>query len=91
MDTVLITLAIMGFASVVLAIYILSIATFMQAKGAQQLRHDGGSATSGYRVRSTGDRRQNTPVRFPIIINGVLIREDRRKIPDRRQAVASLF
>lgn len=88
MNVVLITLAVLGFASVLLALYVFAMATFFASKeGGQQLTTGKVSTSSGrYQVRSSQDRRQDREVIFPLLLDGVIIEKDRRRIPERRQA-----
>ncbi len=92
MDSVLIILAVMGFASVALAFYILADAkrTYVgdEEKPNWGVGLDGASAHR-YRERSTRDRRSGKTVSFPLVLDGVIVAEDRRRLPDRRrQALA---
>ncbi len=42
----------------------------------------------GFHERSTSDRRSGRAVAFPLRVNGEIILEDRRKLPDRRRQAA---
>lgn len=88
MDMVLITLAILGLATILLACYIISLATNAHLLVEHPRDKSTGFPAPLYRERSQTDRRQGRQVRFPLIINGVIIEQDRRKIPDRRQNAA---
>jgi len=87
MESVLIILAVMGFASVALALYILADANRTYI-GDDETKGKGsgvnGASAHRYRERSPKDRRSGRSVSFPLMIDGVLIMEDRRKLPDRR-------
>ncbi|TGD71864.1 hypothetical protein E4634_17280 [Mangrovimicrobium sediminis] len=89
----LIILAVMGFASVVLALYILADAnrTYIGDgdKGDRASLGLNGGAGHRYRERSSRDRRSGRPVSFPLSLDGMLIPEDRRKLPDRRKREAA--
>lgn len=77
MDSVLITLAVLGFAAVVLSIYVLSVASSKYMEDDRRLAHPG-DAVAGYRARARQDRRRGDAVTFPLMINGELILADRR-------------
>ncbi len=87
MDAVLIILLLMGICSITLALYILADAKRGYGKDGRDLHGMLGAAGPRYRERSKRDRRSGQAVNFPLLVDGVLIREDRRKLPDRRQPV----
>lgn len=80
------TLASLGFGIVALAIYVLALLTSSSDSAFAQKGPMPKSALDklAWRERSPIDRRQHTPVGFPLIINGVLIERDRRSQGDRR-------
>ena len=87
MDTVLIVLLVIGFAAVVIAAYVFTVAARHyvsendpEGNGAPQVQAFGKNRVS----RNPVDRRSGRPVTFPLNVNGVMIPEDRRKGGDRR-------
>lgn len=85
-DIVLITLATLGFAIVVMAIYVLALMS-SNTDSAFDRERSGGSGEIlpfGWQERSPVDRRQRNPVAFPLMINGIWIEKDRRQPGERR-------
>ncbi len=89
MDTVLIVLGVLGLGAIVISAYVFTVAarTYVSAEEDVHRRpaklNDSGKPWVN---RATGDRRSGKPVQFPLTINGVVIPEDRRRLPDRRKA-----
>lgn len=82
MDTVLLIIGIFGLGIVLVSAYVFTVA-------ARTYVSDDRMAPNGVHARpqaprSERDRRRGDPVKFPLIVNGVVIHEDRRRQPDRR-------
>lgn len=89
MNTVLTIIAVLGLGALLISgvIFTMAARRYVSDDDSQAL---GLVSDSGrdYRPRNGEDRRQSTPpALFPITINGELIREDRRQLSDRRQAL----
>ncbi len=90
MDTVLLILGILGFGAIVVAAYVFTVAA-RNYISENNTAEKNGEAKSANRVsieRSRRSRRQEVQVVFPITVNGTVIPQDRRKIPDRRLVAA---
>ena len=87
MDTVLIILGVLGFSAVIIAAYVVSVATRTYVSDDKAPR---GSGPAGRRFieRSPKDRRSGVAVTFPMMIDGMLVTEDRRTSSDRRTIAA---
>ncbi len=92
METLLIIIAILGIGALLIALYVFTMAAKRYVTG-EDLRAEMRaleSDLSPYRHwvdRDHSDRRRNpAPVVFPISVNGVVIREDRRRGDRRRVA-----
>lgn len=90
MQTVLITLGVLGFGAVVISAYVFTVAArnYVSDKrdldGGIDLEHIGEKL---YVVRSSSDRRQRETNVFPMeLASGEVIHLDRRREPDRRLA-----
>ncbi len=90
MDTVLLVLGILGFGAVVVAAYVFTVAARNYVSN-----HNGaaktGAAASPDRIfieRNRRARRQHVQLDFPITVNGTVIPDDRRQVPDRRLIAA---
>ena len=86
MDVVLIILGVLGFGAIVISAYVFTVAARNYVavdEKKNRLQHGNGRP---HVERSPQDRRSGKPVQFPITVNGVIISEDRRKLPDRRRA-----
>ena len=90
MEVILITLGVLGFGAILIAAYVFTVAARNYVSD-DHLNQDPqlNSAAKGLVERSPGDRRSNQPVQFPITAQGVLVTQDRRKLPDRRRAMAA--
>ena len=89
MDTVLIVLGVLGLGAIIISAYVFTVAarTYVSAEEDAHRRpaklNDSGKP---WVKRSGEDRRSGVPVKFPLTIDGVVIPEDRRHLPDRRKA-----
>ena len=92
MDTVLLVLGILGFGAVVIAAYVFTVAArnYVSEHDSTPEAGDANPGINAFIERSLRDRRQAVVVRpeFPITVNGALIPEDRRQMPERRLAAA---
>lgn len=88
MDVVLITLGVLGFGAIVISTYVFTVAArnYVSDDHLPDQRKSG--KTTPYKLveRSPTDRRNGRPVTFPLTVNGLLIANDRRQIPERRMA-----
>lgn len=87
MNLVLTIIAVLGLGALLISVVIFTMAArrYVSDEDNEPL---GLVADSGrdYQPRTRDDRRQSPPPSvFPITINGQLIPEDRRQLPDRRQ------
>jgi hypothetical protein len=88
MDVVLIILGVMGFGAIITSAYVFLVAarTYV-SDGEAPFRRNGGNPPGRALIeRSPTDRRKGKPVTFPLAVNGILIAQDRRALPDRRAA-----
>ena len=85
MDAVLIILGIMGFGAIIVSAYVFTVAA-RNYVSEEDRRHGRGPAPYNIVERSTVDRRSGRPVTFPLTVNGILITQDRRVLPERRAA-----
>ncbi len=88
MDTVLLVLGILGFGAVVIAAYVFTVAArnYVSESGHAE---KSGAARSRNKIlteRSLRERRQLVQLEFPVTVDGILIPDDRRILPDRRLA-----
>lgn len=87
MGTVLTGIAVLGLGALVISVYVFAVAArnFVSDDEEEgELQPEPGTLAS-INARSGDDRRKAPPVLlFPATINGVLIPEDRRHLPDRR-------
>ena len=88
MDVVLIVLGVLGFGAIVIAAYVFTVAARNYVSAEDKNHRQNGASLSDKRLiaRRADDRRSNKPVQFPLTVNGALIAEDRRHLPDRRIA-----
>jgi len=87
MDVVLITLGVLGLGAIVVSAYVFMVAArnYVSEETAGSGRINGSEPVT----RSEKDRRQGQAVSFPLMVNGILIQQDRRSHRDRRsQAIA---
>ena len=87
MDVVLIILGVLGLGAIVISAYVFTVAArnyVSEDELQDKLRPDMPSRPLVPRSRT--DRRSGEMVQFPLTVNGVVISEDRRRLPDRRQA-----
>lgn len=88
MNMVLTIIAVLGLGALLISVVIFTMAARRYVSDNDReplgLVRDSGR---DYRPRDREDRRQTpNPAVFPITINGELIPDDRRQLPDRRQA-----
>ena len=92
MDTVLLVLGILGFGAVVIAAYVFTVAArnYVSENDNPPETSSAKPGINAFTERSPRDRRQAVvaQLKFPITVNGALISEDRRMMPDRRLAAA---
>ena len=92
MDTVLLVLGILGFGAVVIAAYVFTVAArnYVSENDNAPETASAKLGTNAIIERSLRDRRQAAVahLEFPITVNGALIQENRRRIPERRLAAA---
>jgi hypothetical protein len=90
MNTVLIILGMLGLGAMMIAAYVFTVAARKYVSNHNHQARRGGAAPSENAPqisRNGADRRQKAVVQsFPITVNGALVEEDRRHIPDRRLA-----
>lgn len=88
MDVILIILGVMGFGAIVISTYVFMVAARNYVSDDEQPFGGHAEKPSGraFVERSPADRRQGNPVTFPLAVNGILIEQDRRVLPDRRKA-----
>jgi hypothetical protein len=86
MDVVLTILGIMGFGAIVISTYVFTVAARNYVSDDHK-RFRGNpleSAPHQLVARNPTDRRSGRAVTFPLAVNGILIANDRRTLPDRR-------
>jgi hypothetical protein len=86
MDVILIILGVMGFGAIIISTYVFMVAARNYVSDDQR-PFRGNPRESGQHAmveRSPTDRRKGNPVTFPLAVNGILIAQDRRVLPDRR-------
>lgn len=86
MGTVLTGIAVLGLGALLVSVYVFTAAArnFVSDDDSRDMQPEPGVLVS-INARSGDDRRKSTPVTlFPLTINGVVIPEDRRHLPDRR-------
>ncbi len=83
METLLILLGVLGFAAILISIHIFSADSDAYGEGASE-EH----ASAAFTDRAKSDRRSGLEAVFPLLVNGIIMNEDRRSQPDRRQSVA---
>ena len=89
MDVVLIILGVLGFGAIVIAAYVFTVAArnYVSAEDSHRRQAGNGAPKARPEVpRSRTDRRSGRKVQFPLSVNGVVIPQERRHLPDRRQA-----
>lgn len=90
MDTLLILLGVLGFGAIIIAIHVFSVDSVDSE--AHRYRHGDPSAEvepkRGHVERSGGDRRSGLLVAFPLLINGTMVKTDRRLGSNRRQNIS---
>ena len=89
MDAILIILGIMGFGAIAISAYVFMVAARNYVSDDHMTTIRGNSNEPAQRplvARIPTDRRSGRPVTFPLAVNGILIAQDRRILPDRRAA-----
>ena len=86
MDVILIVLGVMGFGAIIISAYVFVVATrnYAADQRAPFLLKSKEPLRQTFVERSRTDRRKGSPVTFPLAVNGILIAQDRRVLPDRR-------
>ena len=90
MDVILITLGVLGFGAILISAYVFTVAArnYVSDDHLNQ-KPESNTASNDLAERNPQDRRSNQPVQFPLTVQGALITEDRRQLPDRRRAMAA--
>jgi hypothetical protein len=88
MDVVLIILGVLGFGAIVISTYVFTVAarTYVSDDYRQPRKYTVDAQSRRVVVRDPVDRRSGRVVAFPLTVNGLLIANDRRTTPERRQA-----
>ena len=84
MDTLLVLLGVLGIGAIIIAIHVLTMAPGSHGYGPGKQAGQFG-VDDGFSERKEADRRGVLVVAFPLLINGTLVREERRSLEDRRQ------
>jgi hypothetical protein len=89
MDAVLIILGVLGFGAILISAYVFVVAARNYVSDDYTALRETRVTPTGrpYILRSATDRRSGKPVEFPLTVNGVVIPEDRRRLPDRRSSM----
>ena len=88
MDVVLIILGVLGLGAIVISVYVFTVS----ARNYVSSDEPGGRSVQAPPARKhlvqrrPSDRRSGGQVVFPLTVNGVVVPEDRRHLPDRRKA-----
>ncbi len=88
MDVVLIILGALGLGAIVISTYVFTVAarSYVSEDSRRYGGHTGEITPHTPVPRNPLDRRGVRPVTFPLTVNGILITNDRRSLPDRRMA-----
>ena len=89
MDVILIVLGVLGFGAIVIAAYVFTVAARNYVSTEDNHRRQARSGAYQTRPavpRSPNDRRSGRTVQFPLSVNGEVIPQERRHLPDRRKA-----
>ena len=88
MDVVLIILGVLGLGAIIVSAYVFAAAARKYvSNNPDENRHTHSPAPRAHLIqRRPTDRRSNKPIVFPLTVNSVLVQQDRRQQPDRRQA-----
>jgi len=86
MEVVLIILGVLGFGAILIAGYVFTVAArnYVSEDSLSLPGTSGSDSGTEFIARFPGDRRRAPPARFPLTVNSVVIRQDRRKLADRR-------
>ena len=89
MNTVLLILGVLGLGAVIIAAYVFTVAARNYVSEHKHHETERSERPAAPITRSNKDRRQTTNVLpFPITVNGILVAEERRWLPDRRMVAA---
>ncbi|RLQ20730.1 hypothetical protein DWB85_15850 [Seongchinamella sediminis] len=90
MDIILVILGVLGLGAIAISAYVFTVAARNYVSSDEKHRRTRPLTRTASQMveRSTTDRRSGRPVTFPLKVNGMLIIEDRRVLPDRRKAAA---
>ena len=86
MDVILIILGVMGVGAVAISTYVFTVAArnYVSEDHKRYGKRAGDPVQRRLVARNQKDRRSGRPVTFPLAVNGILIANDRRTLPDRR-------
>ena len=90
MDTILIVLGVLGIGAIVISAYVFTVAArHYVSDNNKGVRNPGDEPFGKILInRNPTDRRSGQAVTFPLMVNGTLIPQDRRVLPDRRMDAA---
>ena len=90
MDVILIILGVLGFGAIVIAAYVFTVAArnYVSDDDNTDQNMTNRFHQDAYIMRASRDRRQGIPVEFPMTVNSVVIKRDRRGLTERRAATA---
>ena len=88
MDVVLIILGVLGLGAIIISVYVFTVSARNYVSSDEQSRRrvQAPPARKHLVQRRPTDRRSGKQVVFPLTVNGVVVPEDRRHLPDRRKA-----
>jgi len=86
MDVILIILGVLGCGAIVIAAYVFTVASRNYVSAEDSQSNNGANKSRRAIPRRPTDRRSGKMVTFPLSVNGVVIPEERRHLPDRRKA-----
>ena len=88
MDVVLIILGVLGLGAIIISVYVFTVSARNYVSSDEQGRRrvQAPPARKHLVQRRATDRRSGKQVVFPLTVNGVVVPEDRRHLPDRRKA-----
>lgn len=88
MDVVLIILGVLGMGAIIIAAYVFTVAARNYVSNDIHDPQHGGLSSqprNSYVMRDPRDRRRNPDAQFPLTVNSMVIRHDRRERDDRRE------
>lgn len=89
MDAVLIILGVLGIGAIVISAFVFTAAARNYVSADERDQRPKPATHSAQKIvqrRPTDRRSDDTQVKFPVTVNGVLVMDDRRKLPERRIA-----